>query len=83
MDDSRRRNYSQEKTNAFKEFFIKIYTIIIMFISTLFMANPNNRNNSNTPRPNWSNNAGSRQDTRPTDNNYANSFKRFGGMGGG
>ena len=85
MEDSSRRNYPPENQNVFKEFFLKIYSALIMFISTLFMANPNNRNNnnSNTGRPNWSNNIGNRANSQPTENTYANSFRRFGGMGGG
>ena len=82
MESSRFQN-----SNSFKEFLIKLYSVIMMFFATLFIANPNNNRNNTRPNSNLGtsgfNNSSSTSSTRPPENDYTSSFRRFGGMGGG
>ena len=84
MENRSFQNYPS--SNRFKEFFVKLYAMILMFIATLFMANPNQKKNNNrqTNQGSGNNNPSFRSSsTPPPENNYASSFRKFGGMGMG
>lgn len=81
------RTFQSCSSNPIKDFFLKLYSVFLMFFITLFMANPRqNRNNRNDGRYNDNNSGGGNfrnTSQRPPENNYARSFRMGGMMGGG
>jgi hypothetical protein len=84
------RSFQTCGSNPLKEFFIKLYSFIVMFFITLFMANPRqNRNNGNNGGFNRSSSNGGgggnfRSSSQPPpENSYTRSFRMGGMMGGG
>ena len=82
------RSFQNCGNNPIKEFFIKLYSVILMFFVTLFMANPRqNRNNRNSEGFNTGSSSGGgnfrSSSQRPPENNYSRSFRMGGMMGGG